>query len=270
MRVCCFGDIHYYGVRKDLERLARNVGGICSEADAAVIVGDITSSGNLGYLEEVLGVVRRAIESLPILVIPGNHDIYVLPDEVSKGINSLLKVSMFNSLVEKLGCVAPMKKPYIVGSTAFVGSIGWYDYSFAPDYLGLSLEDFRTKAFGLYVWADKDYVRLPFSDEEFTLHLLNMFEEHIKKIYNSVEKIVAVLHHLPFRKLVKYELRPEWGYFSAFMGSEAFGHVIKKYSKVKLVLYGHSHDGVETGVCKEVEGIKCYNCATPYPMIVDV
>jgi len=91
--------------------------------------------------------------------------------------------------------------------------------------------------------------------------LLNQFEKHIKQVYSSVNRIVAVLHHVPFRKLVKYRLEPSWDYFSTYMGSENFGYVIKKYSdKIKLVLYGHQHDDVETMICKEVEGIKCCNC----------
>ena len=87
------------------------------------------------------------------------------------------------------------------------------------------------------------------------------------RIYDEVEKVVVVLHHVPFRELVHYKLRPEWDYFSTFMGSEAFGHVIRKYKdKVRLVLHGHQHNGVEAMVCREVEGIKCCNCASSIPM----
>jgi len=271
MRICCLGDLHYFGVKKDLEMLARNIESACSEVNAVALVGDLTGSGRLSLLEEVLSIIRGVVDPLPILVVPGNHDIYVVDEEVSRGINSLLKLNLFNELVGRLGCIALMKGPYTINDVGFVGSIGWYDYSFAPDWLGLSIEDFRAKSFGLYTWADRDYVKLPFSDEEFTLMLLNKLEEDIKSIYSSVEKIVVVLHHLPFRKLVKYELRHEWDYFSAFMGSEAFGYVIKRYSdKVKLVLHGHQHDGVETNKCREVNRIKCCNCASPYPMIVEV
>mgnify|MGYP000409700012 CR=1 FL=1 len=270
MRICCLGDLHYYGVRKDLERLVRNVENNCLEADVVVIVGDLTSSGNLGHLEQVLSTVKEVVEPIPILVVPGNHDIYVTADEVSRGINnSLLKLSLFNELVEKLDCIALMKSPYIINDVGFIGSIGWYDYSFAPNYLGLSIDDFREKAYGLHIWADRDYVKLPFSDEEFTLMLLNRFEAQIKEVNNSVERMVAVLHHLPFRELVHYKLQPEWDYFSTFMGSEAFGHVVKKFDKVRLVLHGHQHNGVETMVCREVCGVRCCNCASPVPLVIE-
>ena len=135
----------------------------------------------------------------------------------------------------------------------------------------MKLEDFREKAFGGYIWADRDFVELPMSDEEFTLMLLNRFEEHIKEIYGGVEKIVTVMHHLPFRELVHYKFRPEWDYFSTFMGSEAFGHTIRKYrDKIKLVLHGHQHNEVETNVCKNVENIECCNCASPKPLTIEL
>ena len=257
-------------MRKELERLARNIEGICYEVDVVVAVGDISSSGRLEHVKEVLSTVKEVVDPAPLLVIPGNHDIYLTESERSTDINSLLKLSMFNELVERLGCIALMKRPFILGNVGFVGSVAWYDYSFAPDYLGLSLEDFKAKTYGLYIWADREFVKIPFSDEEFTLHLLNKFEEHIKQIYNSVEKIVAVLHHLPFRRLVKYELRPEWDYFSTFMGSESFGYIIKKYDKIKLVVHGHQHNGVETNTCRNINGIKCCNCASPIPFVLEI
>jgi len=268
VRICCFGDVHYHGARKDLERLYRNIENACIDVDAIAVVGDLTSSGRFNHLEEVLSAIKGAAGDIPVLAVPGNHDLYVLDEEVSRGINSLLKLSLFNELAERLGCVSLMKRPFVLGDTAFVGSIAWYDYSFAPDWLGLSIEDFRAKAFGLYTWADREFIKLPMSNEDFTLMLLNKFEEDIKSIYSNVEKIIAVLHHLPFRRLVKYRLELSWDYFSTFMGSEAFGYVIRKYSdKIKLVLHGHQHDGVETGTCREVEGIRCCNCASPFPTI---
>jgi putative phosphoesterase len=269
VRICCLGDIHYHGSQYDLENLAENIKDSCSDVDAVVVVGDITSSGRLDLLYDVLSAIKIST-SVPILIIPGNHDIYLSASEV-ESMDSLTKLSRFNDLVEGMGCVALMMKPYIIGSVAFVGSIGWYDYSYAPKWLNLSIDAYREKAFGLWVWADRDYVKLPFSDEEFTLHLLNKLEEDIRKVYDRADKVVVVMHHIPFREMVTYKMREEWDYFSAFMGSEAFGHMIRKYKdKVRLVVHGHSHDGVKTRVCREVDGIKVCNCASPIPLILEV
>ncbi len=275
MKICCLGDIHYHGSYSDLDELTKNVEKECNNVNAIVVVGDLTSRGRLDYAEDVLIAIRIALGGarrfkVPILVVPGNHDIYLTPEELKERIDSETKLSRFNDFVEKLGYVALMKKPFILGNVGFVGSIGWYDYSFAPQWLNLPLEAYRKKAFDSKIWADREFVKLLFSDEEFTLKLLDNFEKHIKEIYDKVDKVVVVLHHVPFMELVHYKQVPEWDYFSAFMGSERFGHVIKKYgSKIKLVLYGHSHNGINTE-CKNVEGIKCCNCASPIPMLIEV
>ncbi len=269
MEICCLGDIHFYSFRRDLVKLVKNIKERCRNSNAIVIVGDISSSGNLGFVYITLSTIRDVVD-IPVLVVPGNHDIFLNLDEMGKGIDSLLKLDMFNEAVRITGCIPLMKKPYVIGDTGFVGTIGWYDYSFAPDYLGLSIEDFKIKYYGIYIWADKEYVRLPISDEEFTQILLNKFEEHIKEVYDKVDKIVAVMHHLPFRELVHYKHIPEWDYFSTFMGSQAFGEIIRKYVKIKLVLHGHQHNGVGEGTCREVHGIKCCNCGTSNPIIIKI
>ena len=271
MRICCLGDLHYHGLKKKLENIVENVRKECSNVDVVVVAGDITGNGGLGFAFDVHTEIRNVID-VPVLVVPGNHDIYLSHSEKAMNMNSLLKLSTFNDLVERTGCYALMKHPFILGKVGFVGTIGWYDYSFAPDYLGLSIDNFREKYFGMYSWADKDFVELPFSDEGFTLMLLNKFEKQIREIYDKVEKIVVIMHHLPFRELVHYKLVPSWDYFSTFMGSEAFGYVIKKYrDKVRLVLHGHQHgEEIETGVCREVDRVKCCNCASTNPIVIEV
>jgi len=270
VKLCCFGDIHLDGSRRVLDGLRRELEEACGDVDAAVIVGDLTASGRLDLAKELLRIVREALDPVPIMVVPGNHDIYVSAEESAAGVNSLMKLSAFNSLVERMGCVALMKRPFAIGSIGFVGSIGWYDYSFAPQWLNLPLEAYREKAYGLYIWTDREFVKLSMSDEEFALELLNRFEQQIEEIESSVDRIVAVLHHLPFRELVTYRIESSWDYFSTFMGSEAFGYAIEKHRKIRAVLYGHSHDGVETRTCREVRGVKCCNCASPKPIVVEV
>jgi predicted MPP superfamily phosphohydrolase len=151
LRICCFGDIHYCGDRKRLERLARLLSGGCAGTDVVVVVGDLTCDGNLEYAREVLETVKRALDTIPVLVIPGNHDVYLTRDEMSEGVDSLQKLLKFNRMVEELGFIPLMEGPFILDGVAFVGSMRWYDYSFAPEWLNLPLEAYRAKAFGLQV-----------------------------------------------------------------------------------------------------------------------
>ncbi|RLE61891.1 MAG: hypothetical protein DRJ38_10655 [Thermoprotei archaeon] len=73
-----------------------------------VVVGDITGNGGLGFVFEVLTEIRDAVGA-HVLVVPGNHDIYLSFHEKGEKVNSLLKLSMFNDLVENIGCYALMK-----------------------------------------------------------------------------------------------------------------------------------------------------------------
>ncbi len=271
MKICCLGDIHYNGSEDWLVDIVNNyVKDYCNGCDVTVVVGDITNYGDLTHVKEVLEIIKETVEPAPVLVVPGNHDIYLNSNE-AESMDSLEKLIRFNDLVEGLSCTSLMKKPYIINDVAFVGTIGWYDYSFAPKWLGLSIDDFRAKAFGMRVWSDKDYVKLPIDDKEFTLYLLDKLEEDIKRVYKKVDKIVVVMHHIPFREMITYKRREEWDYFSAFMGSEKFGHIIRKYEeKVKLVVHGHSHGTVMTRICREINGIRCCNCASPIPLVLQI
>lgn len=84
-----------------------------------------------------------------------------------------------------------------------------------------------------------------------------------------MDSIVAVLHHAPFREMVTYRHVNSWDYFTAFMGSKKFGDVIIRYKeKVGLVVFGHSHDGVDVRICEEVYGVRACNCASIIPYVV--
>ncbi len=69
--------------------------------------------------------------------------------------------------------------------------------------------NYRKKTYGPYVWMDREFIKLPFTDEEFTLYLLDKLEDDIREVYDQVDKIVVVMHHIPFRQMVTYKLNPE-------------------------------------------------------------
>ena len=65
MKICCLGDIHYHGSQYDLDKLAENIRDSCSSVDAVVVVGDITSSGRLDLVHDVLSTIRVGQLFLP-------------------------------------------------------------------------------------------------------------------------------------------------------------------------------------------------------------
>ncbi len=109
MKICCLGDIHYYGLRNMLDNIVSSIENDCADVDAIVLVGDLTADGDLGNLAKVLKAIKE-VTNVPVLVVPGNHDLYLTPSEIGR-INLLTKLSMFNNLVEEFGFIALMKKP---------------------------------------------------------------------------------------------------------------------------------------------------------------
>ncbi|MGQ9630724.1 MAG: hypothetical protein ACUVXI_10485, partial [bacterium] len=163
--------------------------------------------------------------------------------------------------------------PLVHDGVGFVGSIGWYDYSFReldPPFAedteilrigpkreleGISWSDLtdadyaRKELFYFYRgngmrvrWNDRLYVRWNLSDEEFLEENLAELEGHIEGIYPEVRSIVAILHHLPFEEeIIRKPQDPGWTFCNAFMGSSKLGELLLRYEKVRHVLVGHAH-----------------------------
>jgi hypothetical protein len=167
------------------------------------------------------------------------------------------------------------RAPYVRDGVGFVGSIGWYDYSYRLDHLEIPLRFYEAKLapgaakslsryrhlcatsndipeWALSVgtrWMDGANVHLPFNDAEFTERLVRKLEEHLAQLAGTAETIVAAIHHLPFRQLVLYKDNPRWDFAAAFMGSERFGEVLLRHDKVRHMFCGHAHkhDRVQIG-----------------------
>jgi len=63
VKICCVGDIHY-PYRVSLEEIVDNIDDACFDSDILVLVGDITSSGNLDYVRKMLTKIKEAVDSL--------------------------------------------------------------------------------------------------------------------------------------------------------------------------------------------------------------
>ncbi len=55
----------------------------------------MTASGNPAALELVVGVIIHAASSRPVLVVPSNHNVYVIPERDGDA-DSLWKLELFN------------------------------------------------------------------------------------------------------------------------------------------------------------------------------
>jgi predicted phosphohydrolase len=263
MRILVTADLHYDigRSRGPAERLARDV---CAQpADALVLVGD-TAGANLDTFVECLNLFAGFVGRK--LLVPGNHCLWCREDE-----NSLDRYErMLPAAAEEAGFTVLDHHPAAVGGVGLVGSIGWYDYSFRDESLGVPEAFYRAKvspgaaaylneplhqrlieahrdelgkrqmALGVR-WMDGWYVRLGLDDEEFVDLLADKLARQVASLSPEVRQIIAFVHHLPFRELVPRNRPDLFAFGAAFMGAQRLGDVLLACPKVTHVFCGHSH-----------------------------
>jgi predicted phosphohydrolase len=261
MRILVTADLHYDIRRsrqptKDVACRAVRTGG-----DALVLVGD-TAGRDLNTMRECLDL----FDGFPgrKLLVPGNHCLWgwAGEDSLDRYHNTL------PALAEEAGFSVLDHQPEVMGSIGLAGSIGWYDYSFRDDNLGIPEAFYEAKvspgaaarfeehealleahadvlterqmAFGAR-WMDCEYVTLGMSDREFVARLAERLDEQLTTLSESCRQIITFIHHLPFAISVP-EGRPDrFAFAAAYLGAERFGQTLLGHAKVSHVYCGHSH-----------------------------
>ena len=144
---------------------------ITANLDVLVIAGDIAD--NLFKLSETLNALYLADLRCEILFVPGNHDIWVTekPDVTSEQ-----KCKIISQLCYECGFHPLMDEPFVKDKIGFCGTIGWYDYSFAPDGYDFSDDQYAEKKLLGSVWNDKRYAK--WSDTDWAI--ARRFEGELK------------------------------------------------------------------------------------------
>jgi len=261
VRILSTADLHYDIARSRIpsERLARRACQLGGEA--IVLLGD-TAGADPGPLRECLRLFGRFPGRK--LLVAGNHDLWCRPGE-----NSLDRYhSLLPAVAEEEGFVLLDHQPVVIDEVALVGSVGWYDYSFRDRSLGIPQAFYRAKVapgaasrisahYELFaehraeleeshlavgtVWMDGVRANLPMSDEEFLCGLTEKLATQIRQAGPRCRRVVAFLHHLPFRELLPQGRPPRFAFAAAFMGAERLGEVLLAEKKVSHVYCGHSH-----------------------------
>lgn len=263
MRLLVTADLHYDAPRsrapaEDLARDVRKTGG-----DALVLVGD-SASADHEPLRECLGL----FDDFPgrKFLVPGNHCLWCLPGEDS--------IRRYEQIVPAIAAEAGFAvldhAPEVLDGIGLVGSVGWYDYSYRHEELKIPLDFYRAKVTpGAAVqmpehrhlletysgelaewhlntsarWMDGVRVRMNMTDEEFLGYLLGKLSRQLDAFQAdpAVGRILAFVHHLPFRELVPTDRPPDVAFAAAFMGSDRIGRALRSCPKVTHVFCGHSH-----------------------------
>jgi predicted phosphodiesterase len=264
MRLLVTADLHFNHPRS--RALAEELIGRMNQSggDVLLLVGDTTSFDG-DALERCLSLFQF---NGPKLFVAGNHELWTYgPDSLANHDVALPR------RVEALGWQWIAGKPFVNNDLAIVGSMGWYDFSFAQPNLGVPKRFYQAKVspgvaarYEEYAalrpedpdvlpqareiiarWNDGRFVKLGMSDEQFLDRLLETLKQDLEKV-KSYRTVFAAIHHLPFRELLPPPHSAQWDFAKAYLGSERIGELLLKYPNVTQSICGHSHFAAEATV----------------------
>ena len=211
-----------------------------AQLDVFVLAGDLAR--HLVQLSETLNAFQLADLACEKLFVPGNHDIWAIetPDVTSEQ-----KCDIISTLCYECGFHPLMDEPFVKEQIAFCGTIGWYDYSFAPDGYDFSDAQYAEKTLMGAVWNDKRYAKWSGTDSVVARRFEAELKAQIVAVRGDVSRIVVVTHHVPFQECIHYRGELPWDYFRAFMGSKRLGALCLEEPRVTHVLFGHTHRALD-------------------------
>ena len=264
MRLLVTADLHFNHPRS--RALAEQVIGTMNAAggDVLLVVGD-TAAADGAELEQCLSLFRF---NGPKLFVAGNHELWTRRDD-----SYTIFQQELPERIRKLGWQWLQTEPFVAGEVAIVGSIGWYDYAFAPETLGIPRRFYQAKVspgaaerFPQYDalfatthdidpasrrivarWNDVNFVKLQRSDDEFLQELLDQLDAQLDAL-KAHPQVIAAVHHLPFRQLLPPSHGMQWDFAKAYLGSPRIGELLLRFANVRHLFCGHSHMAAETDV----------------------
>ena len=211
--------------------------------DVFVLAGDLAR--HLVHLSETLNAFHLADLACEKLFVPGNHDIWAIETD---NVTSEQKCRIISELCHACGFHPLMDEPFIRESVGFCGTIGWYDYSFAPDGYEFSDDQYGEKELMGAVWNDKRYAKWGDTDPVIARRFESDLGRQIDSVQADVSRIIVVTHHVPFRECIRYRGELPWDYFRAFMGSKRLGAQCLQEPLITHALFGHVHHAVDMQV----------------------
>ena len=264
MRLLATADLHYNHPRSrgPADELIDRINE--EPFDVLLLIGD-TAVADGDALEQCLG---RFTFAGPKLFVAGNHELWTHgPDSYRVFRQDLPR------RVRDVGWQWLQTDPFRAGDVAIVGSLGWYDYSFAQASLGIPRRFYKAKVspgvaerLGEYAplleksddvgplarevvarWNDGKFVKLHRSDDAFVDEMLAELREQLEAC-REARSVVAAVHVLPFADLLPPPRNAQWDFVKAYLGSARVGDLLLEFPSVRHVLCGHSHFPAEATV----------------------
>jgi hypothetical protein len=249
VKLAITADLHLPITR--LERLGQLTGEMAEFApDAVIVAGDLAES--LADLERCLALFRQSF-SCPVLVIPGNHDLWVRRTNDSRQ----LWEEGLPQTVARAGCCWLEGRSFLVpgpvqGSVGIVGTIAWYDYSAADPSVQASALAFAQQKYNYN--PDALLIDWEWSDPEFAERVAGPFLQSLDALEdNPGVGPVVVVTHVPIveGQLCRQPDNPVWAFSNAYLGNWTLGHKVLARSKVTHIISGHTHIGQRCLVARE-------------------
>ncbi len=257
MRILLTADLHYNhprsreGAEAVIEQI-NSAGG-----DVLVVIGDTAVADGDG-LEQCLERFRFVG---PKLFVAGNHELWT-----KTGDSYAIFTQDLPRRVNAMGWHWLESEPWVGGDVAIVGSVGWYDYSFAPPHLGIPQRFYEAKVspgaarqFGQFAplfeqqediapqareitarWNDGRFVKLGRGDAEFLEEILARLDARLQSL-SDMREVIAAVHHVPLRELLPPPHSAQWDFAKAFLGSDRIGDLLLRHANVRHIFCGHSH-----------------------------
>jgi len=238
MRIFATSDLHYGVSSRGNDAIRSLANGIVSQATPDDV---LALSGDLGNDDAAVAECLKLFVGFPgtRVAVAGNHDVWVAP-----GGDSWARFLHVQEIFRRHGFHPLDTEPCLVGHVGFVGSMGWYDYSFR-DEIGIPIEAYRRKITpdGETIWGDALHVRWPGSDEEMTRYFLDQLAQQLR-LLGRTDTVIGFLHHVPFKGLLthpRWLIPKTWRFLNAFLGSQRFGDLLAMDTRVTNVICGHIH-----------------------------
>ncbi len=185
------------------------------------------------------------------LLVPGNHDLWLrAPTSSMRHYQETLPM-----LAGEAGFSVLDFQPWQSrdGDVSILGSIHWYDYSFADPELRIRYPDanrmYIAKQFPAGRHNDGSYVRLGVSDPEFADSLLKQLQRQSAES-SRVGRRILVTHHPPVRELFyPTELvTDDQKFWLAYTGTRAMDAWVRQDARFDYVFCGHTHAACEARI----------------------
>ena len=182
---------------------------------------------------------------------PGNHDLWVPVDD--PGQNSLQRYEQqLPASCARFGYHYLDNGPLLLpgDDLALVGSINWYDYSWALDELRKRFPEeehrLQSKRFTRGRHNDANFVRWPLDDVQFTTRVAARLERDLQAALAAVGKAIVITHHPCFHELsfpTPDEPLPLDGLlWKAFCGNSTVEELLKRHAdRIPFAFCGHTH-----------------------------